>query len=356
MAIQFYKLKVKDIIRETKEAVSVVFEIPYVLRDIFKYKQGQYLTLRFKFEGMDERRAYSISSSPNVDNDLQVTIKEVDNGIVSGYINNKLLIGEVVDVMPPLGSFTKELNKNNSKNYVFIAGGSGITPIFSIIKSILNFEKNSKCLLIYANRSENTIIFKTQLEKFKLNDNFKLIELYSRPISSENTSNKFNIELLKNIMKEHSSFIYPTDDFFICGPQGIIEESLVALEQLGINKSQIHKESFVTNLKNEDISVESQNNEPLVAIDSISIVLYGEETKIPIKKDETILIAGMKARLDPPFSCQIGACSTCRAKLIKGKVKMDDYDALTDSEIAQGYILTCTAHPITNDVVVDYDS
>jgi ring-1,2-phenylacetyl-CoA epoxidase subunit PaaE len=355
MAIQFYKLKVKNIVRETKEAVSVVFEIPYVLRDTFKYKHGQYLTLRFFFDGIDERRAYSISSCPELDTDLQVTVKEVESGKVSGYVNNDLKIGDIVDVMPPLGHFTIDLNNNNSKNYVLIAGGSGITPIYSIIKAILHNEKNSKCLLIYTNRNAESSIFNLQLRELEQNSNFKLINIYSRPSDNSVIASRISVEKLNSIFKENSNFIYPTNEYFICGPQGMIEESLLVLNEIGVNKDHIHKESFTANIKVEEEKIEVSTDNLDSSIENISVILYGEETTIPINNGDTILIAGMKARLDPPFSCQIGACSTCRAKLIKGKVRMDDYDALTDSEIAQGYILTCTAHPITNDVLVDYD-
>lgn len=355
MTIQFYKVKIKNIIRETPKAVTVVFDIPSDLKSNFSYKAGQYLTIRINSEGRDERRAYSACSSPYANEDLAVTVKEVENGFVSTYINNKLQIGEIVDLMPPLGHFTIEPYERNERKVVLIGAGSGITPLMSILKSLLIVEKKSEILLIYSNRNEENVIFAKELAELQAQySNFSLISIYSQPINTEKKQEKITDVLLKNVLQDRLNDKLSYANYFICGPRGMMETANDTLLALGVSKERIHKESFVAAEKTDSDKIDEEVTN--ADIHSIKVRLYGEETEIPIETDETILVAGMRASLDPPFSCQIGACSTCRAKLVSGKVKMDDYDALTDSEIEQGYILTCTAHPLTNDVLVDYDN
>jgi len=354
MTIQFYKVKIKNIIRETSKAVTLVFEIPDDIKSNFNYKSGQYLTIRINSEGRDERRAYSACSSPFANEDLAVTVKEVEKGFVSNYINNKLKIGEIVDLMPPLGHFTIEPYERNERQVVLIGAGSGITPLMSILKSLLFVEKKSEILLIYSNRNEENVIFAKELAMLQSQySNFSLINIYSQPINSELKQEKISEVLLKNLLQDKINNKLLFANYFICGPRGMMDIANATLNILGVAKERIHNESFVAaeKLDSDKIDEEVSNAD----IHTIKVRLYGEETEIPIETDETILVAGMRASLDPPFSCQIGACSTCRAKLVSGKVKMDDYDALTDSEIEQGYILTCTAHPLTSDVLVDYD-
>lgn len=357
MALHFYKLKVKELKKETSDAVSVSFEIPSEIKHIFNYKHGQYLTLRFFVEGKDERRSYSISSCPVIDESPTVTVKSVTGGIVSNHITEKLKVGDEVDVMPPLGNFTIDLNANNEKTYFLIGAGSGITPLISILRTILEIEKNSKVYLLFVNRSEDSIIFYRNLIeiKNKFFDRFHLHHILTQPSSNwEGDKGRLESDKIVNLINKFIPNEKLIAEYFLCGPGGLMQESLKALQILNVGLNKIHKETFIIDLdenkpKKEHIVQDNGN------VDSLKVILYGEEHTIKIAKDETILVAGMRAGIDPPFSCQIGACSTCRAKVISGQVRMEDDDALTEGEIQQGYVLTCTSHPISSDVLVSYD-
>lgn len=357
MALQFYKLKVKELKKETSDAVSIRFEIPSEVKHIFNYKHGQYLTLRFFINGKDERRSYSISSCPVIDESPTVTVKAVVGGVVSNYITDKVKVGDEIDVMPPLGNFTIDLNENNDKTYFLIGAGSGVTPLISIIRTILEIEKNSKVYFVYVNRSEDSIIFYQKLIeiKNKFFDRFTLNHVLTQPTPNW-PGNKGRLD--KNRIIELINKFIPNEklisEYFLCGPSGLMQESLAALQTLNVNNSKIHKETFIIDLE-ENKPKKEHTTQDNGNIDSLKVVLYGEEHTIKIAKDETILVAGMRAGIDPPFSCQIGACSTCRAKVISGQVRMEDDDALTEGEIQQGYVLTCTSYPLTNDVLVSYD-
>lgn len=360
MAIQFHKLKVSNIVRETEDATTISFEIPQNLKEEFKYKHGQYLTLRFYFDGKDERRAYSICTSPVTDDYIAVTVKKVPGGEVSPYINSRLKVGDVVDVMPPLGNFTIGLDENNNKTYILFAGGSGITPIISIIKTILAVEKQSKVILVYANSNEETIIFRDALIDLKEEyvDKLTVIHQLSKPLSNgiEHTEGRIDKLRCLGIIKLLDHNIIDNAEYFMCGPGGMMNEIEAALLELNIDKKKIHKESF-TVAENEGTEVvkHHETHAPNEKVEKVNVLLYGEEHEIPIADGDTILVAGIKAGIDPPFSCQIGACSTCRARLKSGKVEMEADDALTEEEIEEGFVLTCTSHALTNNVVVDYD-
>ncbi len=357
MAISFHLLKVSKLIRETDDTVSVVFEIPDELKNEFSYKHGQYLTIKAPVDAVDNRRAYSISSSPFCDNRLQVTVKRVADGLVSSYINDKLKEGDSLEVMPPLGRFTFDLDPQNKKTYFLVGGGSGITPLMSIIKSILTVELRSKVVLIYANRNEKSIIFKEELDSLinKFKDRFKLIHIISQPLNSwEGLKGRINSELFNNLVNKHIKSEYSSAEYFMCGPSGMMKMVESTLEEFDVPKSNIHKESFTAPL-NEEGLVKGDEDEMEIVTRDVKIILYGDEHQVTVEPGDTVLTSAMYAGIDPPFSCQIGACSTCRAKLVSGKVVMDERESLTDEEIDDGYILTCQSHPLTDDVVVNYD-
>lgn len=356
MALKFSLLKVKDVQRETDEAVSITFEIPSNLRDTFSYKHGQYITLKLPVEGKDERRAYSISSSPVTEKDITIAVKSVDDGVVSRYINNQLKVGDYVEVMPPMGTFTIDLDPKSQKHYVLIGGGSGITPLISILKTILATESKSKVTLLYANRNEKSIIYNAQLEK--------LISMYRERLAVHHIlsqaseewkglKGRVNTDFFKEFVSDNIKEDYPVD-YFLCGPQGLMKEVENALENLKVHKENIHKESFTASLPDDVSKAESADGNE-IKTRNIKLTLYGEDFELEVEPDETVLTAAQREGIDPPFSCQIGACSTCRALVTSGKVIMDERDSLTDSEIEEGYVLTCQAHPMSDDVVIDYD-
>lgn len=355
MAIQFYDLKVSKIIRRTKEAVSVYFEIPENLKETFKYKSGQYITIKLDSYGINQRRAYSLSTSPIAENDFGVTVKEVRAGKVSPWLNNVLKEGQILQVMPPLGNFTTDIKESNSKSYIFFAGGSGITPILSLIKSILLVEKESTCTLVYANRNSDSIIFKSELKELEDNNqNLKIIHI----LDEADSNFVSEVGLLKSdkcrdiLQNNIKSFDIQNSEFFLCGPGGLMSQIEIALDELQVDKRQIHKESFTVDEVETTKSTESSSQSETR---KIKVQIYGEEHEIEVKPDETILAAGIRQSLDPPFSCQIGACATCQAKVLNGEVEMEADDALMEEDKIDGYVLTCTAHPVTDGVVIDYD-
>lgn len=361
MAIKFYDLKVRNIKKETADAVSVTFDIPEDLKETFDYKHGQYVTVRVPVNSDDNRRAYSISSSPIFDKRITITVKKVDDGIVSKYLNETLKIGDILKVMPPLGNFTIELNQNNQKTYFLIGGGSGITPLMSILKSVLSVEPLSRIFLLYQNRYEETIIFADELKQLssEYSDRFTLVNCLSIPTENwQGAKGRIDKEFISGYLRDNLKDDVFKAEFFLCGPDGLMTEAELALKDTKVASYQIHKEVFTVALDNtekvqDNIILQSSDSD--IVTRKVKIILYSEELEFEVSPDDTVLTAALSEGHDPPFSCQIGACSTCRAKLISGKVFMDERDSLTDDEIEEGYVLTCQAHPLTDDVVIDYD-
>ncbi len=355
MALKFISTKIVRIVRETPEAVSICFENPD--KQVFNFIPGQYLTLKVNIDGHRFNRAYSLSSCPYTDADLVVTVKVTPGGKVSTWINQSLKEGMQMEILPPLGNFTALLNPANNKHYILIGAGSGITPLMSILRSVLHLEPNSKITLLYGNRDENSIIFEKTLKALKEQNPNRLEVIHSLSQgSSEWTGNKgrLNIEKIKELL-EH----IPTqsnNEYFICGPSGMMAEAKEYLKIAGIPTIQIHEEHFSAPLTHadEDEQPKSAGNEPIPA--QVTVILDGKESQIQVKPSESILDACLDHDIDPPYACMIGSCCTCKAKLISGKVIMDDREGLSDKEIAAGYILTCQSHPITEDVTVNYDA
>ncbi len=360
MAVKFYSLMVSELVRETVDTLSITFDVPNDLKEIFSYKHGQYITVKVPVNGEDNRRAYSICTSPVTDKKLTISVKKVDEGVVSRYINESLMVGDIIEVMPPLGNFTIELNPAQSISYVLIGAGSGITPLMSILKTVLTVEPFSRVYLLYQNRSQDNIIFEGQLRELEsvYQDRFFVTHILSR--SDENWKGergRLDSDYIEKYIIENVGKDIFTAHYFLCGPDGLMSASETALRNLKAASYQIHKEIFSLPLIKEDdvnsnIILDSADN---IITRKVKIILYSEESEFEVEPDETVLTAAQREGQDPPFSCQIGACSTCRAKLLSGKVYMDERDSLTDEEIEEGYILTCQSHPLTDDVVIDYD-
>lgn len=352
---KFNSLKVKDIKRETAEAVSVAFEIPPTLQIPYQYKQGQYITLKLNINGEELRRSYSICTSPYTEKELRVAIKEVKDGRCSTFINQKLKVGDMIEVMTPMGNFHSVLSGNNKKNYVLFAGGSGITPMMSILKSILHIEKQSNVTLVYANRDEDATIFKAELEKIAEanKDHFKLIFVYDAPKNSVPDLHKGMISSDKAKALLDNLGLGKADEYFICGPGPMMENVKNVLEAAKIAKEKIHIEYFTTVAE----AVAKAESGGANVKSNITVIQYGIETSFDLDTEgSSILDAAIDAGVDAPFSCKGAVCCTCRAKLLEGEVKMDANFALTDAEVADGYILTCQSHPLTEIVKVDYDA
>jgi ring-1,2-phenylacetyl-CoA epoxidase subunit PaaE len=361
MSVNFYPLRVKEVVKETPEAVSIFFDIPDELKEEFKYQHGQYITVKLELGGESQRRAYSISSSPFDGEDISITVKKTEDGFFSKHLVENVSSGDELQVMPPLGSFTIDMHAENRRIYVLIGGGSGITPLISILKSALKKEPRSRVYLFYANRNAESIIFREKLDEMLREnpDRMTIVHILSQPDTGwVGPKGRPDSRLIKELLGKYLDNDIKEVDYFLCGPAGLMNEADKALDELNIPAPRRHKESFTTPVEKIIEKAEGQAHEAEdeeLETRTVKINLYAEEHEFEVDPDETILTAAMREGHDPPFSCQLRACATCRAKLISGKVRMDADDALTDEDKEEGYVLTCQSHPISDDVFVDYD-
>ena len=352
---KFYSIKVSKIIFETHNSISLFFEIPYALRDKFSYREGQYLTIRRIINGKEIRRSYSISSVPNTEMPISICVKKITNGIMSSYLFKNISMGDSIDCMPPLGNFYSVIDKRKYSNYVFFAGGSGITPIISILKTLLYTQEDSKIYLYYSNRETRSIIFRKDIERLqkKFNNRLQVIHHISRQDTIPNSRNWINKRLNDSYIadyletnllnKEHDSV------FFICGPTPMINRVRDSLLKNNINKNQISIEYFNNQLDSSYSVKES------IKRYNVSILLDDQEFNLALREGETVLESAINAGIDPPYSCKNGVCTTCKALLISGKAKMIENLSLDDDELKEGYVLTCQCIPLEDNIRLSYD-
>ena len=357
MAVHFHTLKIKEIIKETIDCVSVSFHIPEELNSEFQFVHGQNITLKACIDGEECRRSYSICSAP-FENELRVAIKKVEGGKFSCFANEQLQKDASIDVLPPTGKFNTVLNSNNKKNYLAFAAGSGITPIISIIKTTLQTEPASNFTLVYSNRNRSSIIFFEELEavKNKYLDRFNLINLLSRERTDNDIAfGRINLEKLTKLEKliDYASI----EETFICGPEEMIFCVKDFLEGRGIEKNKIHLELFATPGQHKKTSTSVTHNQSDSKTKSnITIKVDGRSLEFNLGFNEgNILDAALKQGADLPYACKGGVCCTCKAKLLEGNVEMEVNWGLEHDEIEQGFILTCQSHPLTEKVVIDFD-
>lgn len=363
MSHEFHSLKVSRIIRETGQASSVYFQVPNDLEDSYRYKAGQYLTLKFDINGKEERRSYSLCTSP-LEDEIGVNIKRVKKGIVSNYINDNLKKGDEVEVMTPDGSFTIETAESKQRDFYFFASGSGITPVISMIKTILEEEPKSTCHLLYGNNNEETVIFSNELDK--LSEKYKGQFIYRQTLSQPKREKQGGLKGLFSKGKmtwtgwvgridkaKVDQFLgaHPKQSieahYFVCGPGAMIDTIIDHLEGLKIDSKFLHTERFVS-------SMSSSSSTGVSA--KVKVHLADKEYNIVVPADKTILDALIDEKVDAPYSCTSGACSTCVAKVHSGEVSMDVCYALDDSEVKAGYILTCQARPQSDEVELTFES
>jgi ring-1,2-phenylacetyl-CoA epoxidase subunit PaaE len=357
---QFHSLAVADVEPETDSAIKVSFVVPEALRDTFKYQQGQYLTLESNVDGEPVRRSYSICSGIN-DAAMQVAIKRVEGGVFSNFANDSLKRGDTVQVMPPQGSFFTPLDGTKSRNYLFISSGSGITPVISNIKSILEEESGSYVTLLYGNQRTNTMMFRETLSflKNRYMTRFHWVNILSKEdqgadVLNGRLNNRKGGELNRQLIKL-SGF----DEYFICGPESMISEVSRGLRSVGAAEENIHYELFASSA--EDARAVVEKHHARVAeyggkLSNVTVVMDGRASEFELTADgENVLDAGLNHGIDLPYSCKGGVCSTCKAKLVEGDVDMDITHGLEAGELEAGFILTCQAHPISDKVVVDFD-
>jgi ring-1,2-phenylacetyl-CoA epoxidase subunit PaaE len=345
---KYYNLAIKRIVKETKDAITIHFKMPLFKK--VKYKSGQFLTLIIPIENTTYRRAYSICTTPSVDKTVAITVKRVEGGMVSNYLNDNAKEGQKIEVMEAMGAFILKENNSQERNMVLIGSGSGITPLMSMIKNVLHNEKSSRVTLIYGNRNESSIIFKAELDNLvsQYQNRFNIIHFLSKPFNTgHNLGNtgRITVQNLQENLQKITNFA--TAEYYLCGVDGMMEAALEGLNVINIPENNIFKESFTASEN------ESTINQADISSQVVSVVLNGDEHSFNVKPDQTILDAGLDAGLDIPFSCQSGVCTACRCKVLSGETVMDSQDALSDSEIEEGYILACQAHPMSADVKLD---
>ena len=344
----FHALKISEIKQETPTAVAVTFEVPQALKTIFSFSAGQYITLNHTINGDQVRRAYSICSSPS-SGVLTVGIKKVANGTFSVFANDQLAVGDILQVMPPQGKFTLHPDPQQGQHIAAFAAGSGITPILSIAQTALEQEPNSTFLLVYGNQTKQQAMFYETIEQLKAQfpERFFVEYIYSR--SQETNAARGRID--KNVVSYYLTNKYKQTsfkDFYVCGPEAMIDEVSNTLVASGVSKQHIHFELFTTTLAAAPETVKDGTT-------SISIIVDQVTEQFTMPQNKTILEAALEKQLDAPYSCQGGICSSCIGRVIQGKAEMRQNQILTDSEVAEGLVLTCQAHPVTPIVVLDYD-
>ncbi len=352
MKPSFHTLKIKEIRQETSDAVSIAFQIPDNLEHLFHYQSGQYLTLKTLINGEEVRRSYSLCSAP-FENSCRVAIKQIDNGKFSTFANEQLKVGETLEVMSPMGNFLLP-DSMDEKQFVFFAAGSGITPVFSMLKTVLNNSLSATVTLIYGNKGFNSIIFREELEALKNRymNRFRVIHILSRE-SLGNELQKGRIDLEKtNRLIQTLLPIDNVDGVYICGPESMIHGVKEAFVSAGLSARNIHFELFGT--VTPAVPKVLQTDEVITSL--VTVILDGEVLDIPLaSNDINILDAALDAGADLPFACKGGVCCTCKARIMEGSARMDVNYALEPDEVAAGYILTCQSHPTSERLVVSFD-
>ncbi len=353
MNAHYSNLEVKNIIWETNDAISIVFN---QTNPAMEYRSGQFLTLIASINGKEVRRSYSFCSAPEIDQDLAVTVKRVPGGLMSNYLLDNLKVGDSVRVMEPMGHFTTDIDEENKRHLVMFAGGSGITPFMSHIKSLLKGESQSIITLIYANRNINSVIFKDALEDLqtKHQGRFHVIHILDEaPLNWQGPSGLLNPEMLEGILERIPDWGLAKTQYLMCGPEGMMRNISSYLLNYGVSSDKIYKESFVAPTMEKPKPSESETEDDELKTREVVVIYDGEEHTFEVEPDSTILETALDLDIDLPYSCQSGLCTACRGKLLSGKVKLDEEEGLSDSEREEGYVLTCVGHPVTDDVKIE---
>jgi ring-1,2-phenylacetyl-CoA epoxidase subunit PaaE len=341
----FHTIPIKAINQQTDKAIKITFDIPDNLKSEFQYKPGQYLTLSANIDNEDIRRSYSICSAPN--EDLSIVVKAIPDGVFSNYAIKNLNVGDNIQVMPPEGHFT--LSSDASANYCAFVAGSGITPVMSILKSVLQTQNDSKFLLVYGNKSPQETIFFNEILDLKKDypEQFFVENIYSQTREDDAHFGRIEKPTINYALKNKYSGI-DFSEYFLCGPEPMIEHVQEVLKENGIKDQQIKYELFYSEKEAETIAHSEGKTK-------LKIIVDDEEYELVMNQDDVILDAILEQDIDVPYSCQGGICSSCLAKIKTGKAQMRKNQILTDDEVAQGLVLTCQAQPQTPEVVVDYD-
>ncbi|OLF54150.1 1,2-phenylacetyl-CoA epoxidase subunit PaaE [Pseudomonas chlororaphis] len=354
---KFHSLTIKDVRSETRDAVSIAFEIPQHLQDSFHFTQGQHLVMRTQLDGEEVRRSYSICAGVN-DGELRIAVKRVAGGRFSAFANERLKPGHCLDVMPPAGHFHVELDPARHGQYLAVAAGSGITPILSIIKSTLETEPHSRVTLLYGNRSSSAALFREQLEDLKNRylQRLNLIFVFSREQQDVDLYNgRIDGDKCTQLFSRWLD-VKALDAAFICGPQAMTETVRDSLKERGMPAERIHFELFAAAGSQHRREAREAARQLDAAVSQITVISDGRALAFDLARNsQSILDAGNAQGAELPYSCRAGVCSTCKCKVLEGEVEMDSNHALEDYEVAAGYVLSCQSFPVSDKVVLDFD-
>jgi ring-1,2-phenylacetyl-CoA epoxidase subunit PaaE len=351
---QYHSLRIAEVRPQTRDAITVEFEVPAALRPVFRFVQGQHVNVRAAIAGAEARRSYSICAAAHEER-LRILIKRQPGGVFSNWANDHLRAGETLDVMPPAGLFHTPLDPRQARRYLALAAGSGITPVLSLIATTLALEPRSEFTLFYGNRASSAIVFREELADLKDQylGRFTLVHVMSREqqdldlLNGRLTPEK--VEALLKVWGPLAGF----DAVYLCGPHDMNRDLAQALQAWGLPRQRLKVEQFAASRQRQALGPPPVQ---AAAACEATLILDGRHYTFPVARgQETILDAGLRAGVDLRFSCKSGVCATCRAKLVQGEVDMDGNFALEDYEIARGYILTCQSYPAGERVVVDFD-
>lgn len=353
---KYYFLKVKEIEKETEEASTIHFWHP--INEVVTYRPGQFLTLLLPQDDKKVRRSYSMSSSPYTDISLAITIKRVAGGFASNLLLDTIKEGDVLEVMEPVGNFFPKQVDDQTRQVVFIGAGSGITPLFSIMKSILMVEPESEVVLLYGSRNEESIIFYEKINALqsKYKERFKVVHTLSQPSEGwSGEKGRLNKTHILKILEGLPALNKVEAEYFLCGPEDMMEEAHRALSILAVPEKMIRKESFLTATAAQPGEVTMEEQDDTLKTREITLFYEGTEYKLPVKPHETVLEAALNMDIDLPYSCQAGMCTACLGRCVSGTVHLDEEDALSEAELKEGFILTCVSHPMSDDVVIEVE-
>lgn len=358
----FYTLKTRSVAKETEDAVTIIFEIPQELKDKFRFKQGQYLNLKLNLNGEEFRRSYSIVNAPGDGNpDLEILVKEMEHGTVSKFLNNELKTGDTLEVQQPMGNFNTHYHPSNKKTYIGLAAGSGISPVLSNLKESLHQEPNATAYLFFSNRSEATILKKSEIEDLvvKFNGRLTVVYILSREKHKENDlfEGRISPEKLNQLLNYFPEINPQESTYFLCGPAEMIKNvSEFLKKERKVPAIQVLYEYFSAP-DDEDSAEMSDEFKAIPNLESmVTLIIDDDEYSFHLNsKKNSILDQALKEKLPVPFACKGGVCCTCQAQVMEGEVFMEKNFALTEEEVERGFVLTCQCHPTTNVVMLNYD-
>ena len=357
---KFHPLQIGELVDETKDSKSFVLSIPEKLKKQFAYTAGQFIIIKVEIDGKEYKRSYSLSVCPYTDAKFQITVKRIKDGVVSNYLNENIKAGDEILVFPPSGNFFKEPQQNVRKNYILFAGGSGITPVYSVIKTLLAKYPDNYVKLIYANRNSDAIIFYKELEALKnlYSKRFFLTHIVSDASAGWNgMTGLLDSDKIKLFLEEQTIFPIVNTEYYICGPSPFMELVEHELQAHGVPNEKLHLERFISIGDSEQpVIIGNEPAEINLKESKVCAILDGKDNKVSCNADETILDAFLAAGVNAPYSCKEGVCSSCMAKLTKGKVQMRNAQSLSDIDMNENRILTCQAKCLTRDVEINYDN